>query len=343
MLSRVALSVFFGSMAVYGPEAFGAQQPCPKLLMFDGVDIQTQTNDEQARYWGKTIGIQGFFLNNIMPVWQADVGRDSGSKIWRLARRFQRVYSDFGVTDNFIKVAIWNRHSWYDATANRQLVSNFTHAARLANYAGMKGIAIDMEPYVPTWGGSGGGSELAQAIEEEGRSIGTAIHGAYPEMTLVLIQDALYWASRREGYHGGYALAVPFLRGLLSIRFKSVIIAGEQSYVTSPSVAQVAGDIQREYGQFIAVNGLPRTQLSASLGLWPLGTNYQNKSAQISPEVFFQQLRSAYSVSSSYVWIYGFGSAWQTDGPYGKGPVVSNFEDYVRAVKQIEVSCVARK
>ena len=35
---------------------------CPKLLMFDGVDYRSQTNAQQAAYWGQTVGVQGFFL-----------------------------------------------------------------------------------------------------------------------------------------------------------------------------------------------------------------------------------------------------------------------------------------
>jgi hypothetical protein len=47
---------------------------CPKLLMFDGLDIRAQTNIDEARYWWQTVGVQGFFLNHVMAQWQQDVG-----------------------------------------------------------------------------------------------------------------------------------------------------------------------------------------------------------------------------------------------------------------------------
>lgn len=106
--------------------------------------------------------------------------------------------------------------------ANAQLVENFANGAVLAKYAGFKGVAIDTEPYVPIWGGDAGGLELGPTVYKEGRAIGLAMHQAYPAMTLFLIQDALYWANRHQGYHGGYGLAVPFLRGLLSAGFSHV-------------------------------------------------------------------------------------------------------------------------
>ncbi len=50
-----------------------ANAACPKLLMFDGSDIRTQTTVSQAEYWGKDVGVQGFFVNRIMPDWQTNV------------------------------------------------------------------------------------------------------------------------------------------------------------------------------------------------------------------------------------------------------------------------------
>ncbi|MGD8690127.1 MAG: hypothetical protein PVI37_09340, partial [Gammaproteobacteria bacterium] len=168
-----------------------ADQPsraCPKLLMFDGVNIRTQTTPEQARYWGRTVGIQGFFVNRLMGDWRNDVGRDSFNPLWVLAKRFQTLYGRQGVSDNYMKVAIWKRHDWHDEEPNRQIVQNFGHAAELAKYADLKGLALDLEPYVPIWAGEAGGLELSGSVYRTATAIGKAMHNADPEMTLILLQ-----------------------------------------------------------------------------------------------------------------------------------------------------------
>ncbi|HJU25509.1 MAG TPA: hypothetical protein VJ722_02420, partial [Rhodanobacteraceae bacterium] len=66
---------------------------CPKLLMASGVLIREQTNAEQASYWGRTIGVQGFMVNGIMTDWDTDVGTDPNSHLWQLVGQFQTIYS----------------------------------------------------------------------------------------------------------------------------------------------------------------------------------------------------------------------------------------------------------
>jgi hypothetical protein len=322
--------------------AVAADKTCPKLLMFDGVNIATQTTSEQARYWAHRVGVQGFFLNYVMESWQNDVGTDSSSAIWQLAKRFQNLYSVEGTTDNFIKVAVRRTHAWRDEDANRRVASNFGHAASLARYAAFAGVAIDLEPYVPIWGGEAGGPDLSPSVEREGRAIGTAMRVAYPQMVLVLMKDALYWAGRGQGYNGGYGLAVPFLQGMLSAGFKRVVVADERTY-KDPRIAQIADDIRAEYARFIGENRLPPTPVTVAPGLWPLGSSYQDKSARTAPEEFGDRLRISFGTASDYVWIYGFGSAWQTDGPYGKGPVVANFGSYLRAIQDVRGACAASR
>ena len=93
--------------------AAGPWQPAlaagPKLLMFDGVDFRSQTNAQQAAYWGQTVGVQGFFLKNVMDDWKEDVRTDPKSPLWQNVARFQSTYAAAGVTDNFIKVALTSR------------------------------------------------------------------------------------------------------------------------------------------------------------------------------------------------------------------------------------------
>lgn len=321
------------------PKLVGAHAACPKVLMFDGVDIQTQVNGERARYWASK-GVQGFFLNRVMTTWQQDVGAEPDSALWQKSLEFQSEYAREGVGDNFIKVAIWKKHDWRDAAENARVALNFGHAAALAKFAGFDGMALDLEPYVPIWGGAAGGPELAQVVRSEGRLIGLKMHTAFPDMTLVLVKDALYWSDDHGGYHGGYGLAVPFLRGLLSVGFRRVVVATELTY-NDPDVGGIVRRILTEYEKFRAINHFPIEGLSVAPGLWPLGRSYEDKSARVSPTEFARKLASALASVRDYVWIYGHGSAWQTDGPYGKGKVAATFAEYVGALRHAEASCAA--
>jgi len=308
--------------------------------MFDGVNIRKQTNEEQARYWGRKIGLQGFFVNRLMGQWQNDVGADASSPLWDLARRFQTLYAREGVTDNFVKVAIWKRHDWRDAQANRAVVTHFAHAAALARHAGFRGVALDLEPYVPIWGGAAGGSRVAGTVNRTGKAIGKAMHDAAPGMTLVLLQDALYWLRRGQGYHGGYELAAPFLRGLLSTPFHRVVLAVEgPSYAVDPDLAAIVADARHTWDAFIRKHELPVKDFAVAPGLWPLGHSYTDKSARMTPGQFASALEEADAISPDYVWIYGFGSAWQSDGPYGNGPVTKNFAQYLDVLRQRRARC----
>lgn len=339
---------------------------CPKLLMTAGLNIHKQTNPEQAAYWGKTVGIQGFMVNYVVSDWQTDVGTNPDSGTWKLLRRFQSLYAREGVTDNFIKIALYKGHDWHSAQSNADVARNLAHAAALAKYAGLKGLALDLEPYAPTWGGSAGGPELAQNVEQEGRKIGQAMHDAYPGMTLIVLPDVMREAEHEQKsardwadqHHGGYQLAVPFVRGLLSIRWSHVVIGTEFTYSAhaeriTPFVQQAAqryATARAAHGEHAADAGAPlsaphghATNFSVAPGLWPLGPNARDKSARESPEQFKRRLQTAFATSEQYVWIFGSSSAWQKDGPLGPqpGPVATSFPQFLAAIHEVEATCTA--
>jgi len=330
----------------------------PKLLMFDGVDFRSQTNAQQAAYWGQTVGVQGFFLKNVMDDWKEDVRTDPKSPLWQNVARFQSTYAAAGVTDNFIKVALYKPHDWNNKKDNDAVVTRFKHAAMLAKYAGLKGIALDLEPYTPTWGGPAAGPESATIVEQEGRAIGEAMHSAYPGMTLIILPDVIdqsqayatllqriksgvhkLKAGRKVLGYDRYDLAVPFVKGLLSVGWSHVAIGMEQTYSRyaqgmQPSVERTEGDYARLMGKSAAA-----MHLTGAPGLWPLGPTRMDKSAREKPAKFEERLRAAYAAASQYVWIYGHGSAWQTDGPYAAGPVTSEFNQFTDVVHRVETSC----
>lgn len=327
-----------------------ARPACPKLLMTAGLNIHKQTNPEQAAYWGQTVGLQGFMVNYVVSDWQTDAGTNPDSGTWKLLRRFQSIYSQHGVTDNFIKIALYKGHDWHSAKQTQEVTRNLAHAAALARFAGLKGLALDLEPYAPTWGGSAGGPGFAKTVEEEGRKMGQAMHDAYPGMTLIVLPDVLREAEHEKksssdwasNHHGGYQLAVPFMRGLLSIPWSHVVIGTEFTY--SAHAERIAPFMQQASQRYLEVAGMrekPGGNFSIAPGLWPLGPTAKDKSARFSPEQFKQRLQVAFDTSKQYVWIFGSSSAWQKDGPLGPtpGPVATSFQQFLDAIHQVRAAC----
>ena len=349
--------ILLAALALTISAAAPAAVQCPKLLMFGGANIRTQTNEKDAAYWGNTVGVQGFFVNYVMPHWQADVGTSSGSSLWQQVRRFQAIYSKYGVSDNFIKVALYKPHDWHNQRQNEAVVKRFAHAAALARYAGLKGVALDLEPYRPTWDGD---DSLAATVREEGRNIGRAMRAAYPDMTLIVLPDVLHAVDRNQTLkqklkagllrltsdqpdmprHEKYQLAVPFVRGLLSVQWTHVAVGSENTY--SLNGDGIASSVSRAQGSYLALireDGLTQPDISVAPGLWPLGRSSRDKAARESPQRFESRLQAAFDVATHYVWIYSTGSAWETDGFYGKGPVVADFGEYPAAIRRVKANC----
>lgn len=58
--------------------------------------------------------------------------------------------------------------------------------------------------------------------------------------------------------------------------------------------------------------------MSVAPGLWPLEHSYRDKSARLFPAPFEKEIQAAFPVAPNHGWIYGFGSAWQTEVRMGK-------------------------
>jgi hypothetical protein len=317
-----------------------SNNPCPKLLMFGGLDIQTHLNETQARYWGQEIGIQGFFVNNVMAHWKASVGDDEKSPGYQRLKQFQELYSKYGVADNFIKVAMYKPHDWRDPVAQDRVVSNFRQAAHLARYAGLKGLALDLEPYKPTWNQDAAIPDKAERVFLLGRRVGGAILSEFPEATIIVLPEILEYTCPpfSENVCQAYALSSRFWDGLIQGHLKQLIIASEHSYNSSrPDL--IADSVAKIYHENLIGNGIDPESVPIALGIWPLGKTYTDKSARCTPPQFEERLRLAVQVKSPYVWIYGHGSAWQSDGPYGKGSVDPHFSDFVRVIHQVKEQC----
>lgn len=315
--------------------------------MTAGLNIHKQTNPAQAAYWGQTVGLQGFMVNYIVTDWQTDVGTNPDNGTWKLLKRFQSIYSQYGVTDNFIKIGLYGGHDWHSAKQNEQATRNLAHAAALAKWAGLKGLALDLEPYKPAWGG---GPELAKTVEREGRKMGEAMHAAYPGMTLIVLPDVLReaeseaklgpdWARK---HHGGYELAAPFVKGLLSVPWAHVVIGTEFTYSAhAERLALFTHQAAQRYAKAMAAQDALGSNFSIAPGLWPLGPNSKDKSARESPAQFKRRLQVAYDTARQYVWIFGSNSAWQKDGPLGPipGPVARTFPQFLDAIHAVRAAC----
>ena len=305
----------------------GYVSACPKLL-YVGLNINTENDPVDAQYWGKTVGVQGVLVNYLMTYWTTNVGSTPNPR-WNSAKSFQQTYAQSGVTDNFIKVSIYSNLNWNSQYAIDQYVANFGNVARMARYAGFKGVALDLEPYSSAWGGVAGGTE--QVVQRAAQSIGKAMIQAYPDMTLIVLPDVVYNYDVTKNLvlkTGGYKLSVPFVRGLFSQPWKQVIMATEGTYSASP--ASIIHWVDVTYSNYSGMFTPGKFPFSVAPGIWPLGKSGTDKSARMSVDQFQKNLSTDYAETNSYVWIYGMGTAWQPDE---YGPVVSNFSEYTNVVK----------
>jgi hypothetical protein len=322
----------------FGSPNFGA---CPKVLMFDGLDIRTENNEAKAQYWGQTIGVEGFFVGNVMASWADSVGDDENSQIYPKVKLFQEVYSRFGVTDNFIKVALYTKPDWRDPSFQSRVVTNFRQAAHLAKYAGLKGLALDLEAYVPGyWNEDSAIPDKAERVYLLGRRIGGAILSEFPDASVIVLPEILAYAGPPYGQkvQQAYALSSRFWDGLIQAHFRQLIIATEGSY-DSDRPDLIAGEMRDLYRDNLRNNGIVPQTVAIALGIWPLAKTYTDKSARCTPTQFEERLRLAFQERSPYVWIYGHGSSWEKDGPYGKGDVDPHFNEFVQIVHRVGQSC----
>lgn len=303
-----------------------ASAGCPKLLYW-AVNHYSENNAADAQYWGKTVGVQGVFAVYYMTYWTTNVGA-THNKLWDDAKSFQQTYAKYGVTDNFLKVSIYSKLNWNNPTVVNQYITNFGNLAKMAKYAGFKGIALDLEPYNPAWGGSAGGN--AQIVQRAGQLIGQAMHKAYPGMTLMIAPDVVHEYDVTKNLDlasGGYKLSVPFVQGLLQQPWKQVVMATETTYTARPE--NVPRFVSEAYSNYASMYK-GKFPFSVAPGTWPLGKTSTNKAAVMTVDKFQQNIAAEYKAATSYVWIFGNGTAWQSDK---YGPVVSNFPQYVNAAR----------
>jgi hypothetical protein len=319
-------------LALFGALSTEPSHSCPSVLMFDGVKITKDLNEDKAKYWGQQIGIDGFFLNYVVSSWQDVVPDSEATPEYLNLRQFQQAYSKFGVTQNFIKTAIYKPVNWQDPAEIAKYVDNFRRAAKMAKFAGIRGIALDLEPYVKGfWEVDPANPSKGDIIYKAGLAIGNAIEEGYPRSPIFIIREVLWWQNRAVQY----ALAGRFWDGLMASSVPHFYVGEELTY-DMPSVPSELRDMYRINAMH---NHHDPAKVEIAPALWPLGHSYADKSPRVSLDAFRNGLQNVFADHPHYVWIYGFGSAWETGGAYGPQPVASNFQDYVSALRTAKQQC----
>jgi hypothetical protein len=328
--------------------AHASAGPDPKLLFFGGIDLRKgpiQVDDKEARYYG-SIGIDGFFLSYLMSTWSTSVGDDENGASYQLARRFQHVFGAHGVDTNFLTVAMgWQGYlpfdprTWSDPTVQARIVSNFRQAAHLVRYAGLRGIAFDLEPYTRgIWAPQEADSNKPREITLMGKRIAEAINSECPGCDVIVFPEVIVFAANPAVPAGKrYQLSPHFWNGLVTGGLRRLVVGTERTF-TYKDPLLIVRQTERAYQAEASVAQLPVTAFPIAIGLWPLGFTYTNKAAHEPPDRFKGRLQAAYRSGQPYVWIYGHGSAWEANGPYGEGALDPRFKEFVEAIHRTKAA-----
>ena len=318
---------------------------CPKILMFGGVSYYTENNEAGAKYWGETVGVDGFFVLDLLDSWEYSVGDDENSGKYQGLKAFQQLYSKHGVTDNFVTIGLHKPHDWKTPAAQDNAVRNLRQAAHLARFAGFKGLALDLEFYVQGfWITDPTLPDKAERVYTLGKRIGYAIWAEYPEATVIVLPEVLNYRCPPfpQSTCDAYALSGRFWDGLVQGHLPQVLLATEQTYDASqPDL--VANNVWDIYRADLQRNGVDLNTVHMAPGLWPLGKTYTDKSAHWPPSQFAQRLQVLSRQKLPYIWIYCHGSAWEENGAYGKGHVDPQFNQFLNVLHQFKQSCSGRR
>ena len=129
-----------------------------------------------------------------------------------------------------------------------------------------------------------------------------------------------------------------FWAGCSQSLFRQLIIATESSsHASQPD--SVVNSVKDVYAKDLCMHGIDTKNLLIAPSIRPLGKSYTDKAVRSTPAQCRERLRAAAQGTSPYVWIYGHGSSWEKDGPYGKGDVDPQFEQFIQVVHQFKQTC----
>ena len=313
------LLILFPLLAVSGNLENATPASKPKVLLFSAVDSRYLA--DSLPFWGNDVGVNGFILSYIADWWSPKSEIFKNADVLKTINTQGRQYD---IDSNFIKVALGYKELplWTDDQAWAEVIDNVKNIAELIKKTGTKGIALDTEPYKVSLFdtkalrfGSANRDVLKAKVYQRGRETMQALTEVFPDIeVIVLPEGAFYWFNPDAGPKpGAYELWIDYFNGMLSVKNnKGIVVAGERTYNIRDgnSLKRVSDLINASMMQHVENPVFWNEHCSVALGMWPLGKEYDNKAAKMSPLEFRRQFSQAAKLSPKYIWIYGHGSSW---------------------------------
>lgn len=288
----------------------------PKVLIFTAIDGEYLA--DTVAHWGNDVGVNGVILSYIADWWST---KDELTKNQALLKKINENGRPYGVDSNFIKVALGYRELplWTDDQSWKTVTDNFRNIADLIKQSGTRGIAIDTERYnVSSLYNSHDKrfdaikpDVLRKKIYERGRQIMLAITEAYPDIEVLVLQEGQFHLDVNNDKE--YEMWMDFYNGMASVKNNQGITLGLESTFSTFNPLNLKGrynNVQTAMGRAVSKHSFWRDKCSLAIGMWPLGKEYNNKTARYSPADFQRQFSQAVALSPKYVWIYDHGWAW---------------------------------
>lgn len=290
----------------------------PKVLLFSAVDSQYVA--DSLEFWGRDVGVNGFMLSYVADWWTP---KNDIFKNVDLLKNINTRGKQYGIDSNFLNTSLGHGELplWTDDRAWPGVIDNFRNIAELIKRTGSKGIALDTEPYTVALFDSKAPrfkstdrNTLKAKVYQRGRETMLALTDVYPDIEVILLPEgAFYWYNPDHGSSTVYELWIDYFNGMASVKNnKGIVVAGERTYSLTDrdSLIKVSALIDTTMKQHTENPVFWDERCSVALGMWPLGREYDNKSAHYSPAEFKRQFSQAASLSPKYIWIYDHGSAW---------------------------------
>lgn len=277
------------------------------------------------------------------------VSSKGGNLCWEMwgARRFQVTEFQHAIddlkatpfrrlTDRFLRVNVTpGKVDWFDDPAWQTVSDNFAVAARIAKQGGCKGFMFDVEQYEgqlfnyakQKHQGQKPFAEYQARVRQRGQEWMKAVHGAYPDITILLTfgyRIAVPGDAGGDRSKTGYGLLADFLDGMLDAcsdgtklvdawEFSYPFKKQEQfqkAYETIKVKSAAWSSAPEKYGRHV----------QAGFGIW-MDQDWRRKGWNVSdlaknyftPAELETAVRAALTVSDQYVWIYTEQPRWWTN------------------------------
>lgn len=295
--------------------AYASPASKPKVLLFSAIDGQYLA--DSLKYWGNDVGVNGFMLSYVADWWSP---KNEIFKNLDLLKKINTQGRQYDIDSNFIKISLGYRELplWTDEQAWEPVIDSFRNIATLIRQSGTRGIAIDTEKYGSSFFNPD--SErykfikrdiLKAKVYEKGREIMQAITEAYPDIEVILLQEGSFWWIVQNDKE--YEMWIDFYKGIESVKNnQGIVIATEGTYsiTDKKQLTNRHNQILNSMQDAVTDKQFWQEKCSLAIGMWPLGKEYDNKSARFLPSVFEGQFLQAVALSPKYVWIYDHGVAW---------------------------------